>query len=252
MKLLVGCDPEIMIKDRFTGQFVSGHDLCPGSKEEPHKVRKGAVQVDGLALEINIDPASSEDEFVENVDTVLEELRGIVPKRYDFVFQPSVMFDKEYFNGLPEKVKELGCNPDWSAYLGAKNERPAGEATTMRTGAGHIHIGWFDKDNFVSEEDSAHIGMCSELVKFMDHFVGMECLNWDKDVTRRLLYGKAGAFRPKKYGVEYRTPSNAWLNSDEYKRRVYRKTLEACDAFINETYKITEESNQMVLKALGA
>ncbi len=38
---------------------------------------------------------------------------------------------------------------------------------------------------------------------------------YDKDTERRGMYGKAGAFRPKPYGVEYRTLSNAWLSNDE-------------------------------------
>ncbi len=56
-----GCDPEVflMVGDKY----VSAHGLFPGTKAEPFKVEKGAVQVDGLALEFNIDPAKTPEEF---------------------------------------------------------------------------------------------------------------------------------------------------------------------------------------------
>ena len=38
------------------------------------------------------------------------------------------------------------------------------------------------------------------------------------------MYGKAGCIRVKPYGVEYRTLSNAWLNSEELMAWVFRAT----------------------------
>jgi hypothetical protein len=55
---------------------------------------------------------------------------------------------------------------------------------------------------------------------------------WDKDATRRQLYGKAGAFRPKPYGMEYRVLSNRWLDSEPLMRWVYNTLQTAmADAF---------------------
>lgn len=48
-------------------------------------------------------------------------------------------------------------------------------------------------------------------------------MNW----ARRELYGKAGAFRPTSYGVEYRTLSNFWLRRKEYMQWVYAQTHRA-------------------------
>ncbi|OYV41139.1 MAG: hypothetical protein B7Z80_02685 [Rhodospirillales bacterium 20-64-7] len=66
----------------------------------------------------------------------------------------------------------------------------------------------------------------------MDYFLGIHSLLWDKDGTRRKLYGKAGAFRPKPYGMEYRVLSNRWLDSPDLTRWVYN-TVQAgmADAF---------------------
>jgi hypothetical protein len=81
----------------------------------------------------------------------------------------------------------------------------------MRTAGGHLHVG-FIADNSADVKDSEHVSDCITLIKQIDsYFRGFEIL-WDKDKQRRNMYGAAGAFRPKSYGVEYRTLSNAWLN----------------------------------------
>jgi hypothetical protein len=49
-------------------------------------------------------------------------------------------------------------------------------------------------------------------------------LFYDNDVERRELYGKAGAYRPKPYGCEYRVLSNRWLTSSTLIGWVFRNT----------------------------
>src|SRR5690606_5853835 len=88
-----------------------------------------------------------------------------------------------------------------------------------RTCGGHIHIG-YDSPDFIVSEDIVHA---------MDTVLGLESINLDKDDRRREMYGKAGCFRVKDYGVEYRTLSNFWLQSDELKKWAYNKTLEAIE-----------------------
>ena len=39
---------------------------------------------------------------------------------------------------------------------------------------------------------------------------------------RQNWYGQRGVFRPKHYGVEFRTPSNSWLSSEALTRLAYR------------------------------
>ena len=59
----------------------------------------------------------------------------------------------------------------------------------------------------------------------MDFFLGLPSLFYDDDVRRRSMYGKAGCYRPKSYGVEYRTLSYAWLMSKERMAWVHRATV---------------------------
>lgn len=219
LQILVGADPEVFM--RKDGVFVSAHGAVQGDKKNPLKVDKGAVQVDGMALEFNIDPAANEEEFVGNVTAVMQILQGMVPG-YELVADPVAHFGAAYIAAQPKEAIELGCDPDFNAWNdGAPNERPNG-AADFRTGAGHVHIGW-TKNADVG--DPSHIEACIMLAKQMDYYLGLGSLFYDDDQQRRELYGAAGAFRIKPYGVEYRVLSNAWLRSPELMRWVYKNTI---------------------------
>lgn len=205
ISLQFGADPEVFV--RKGGKFLSAHGMVQGTKEAPFKVDKGAVQVDGMALEFNIDPAKNADEFVENIDTVINILQGMVPD-YELVAEPTATFGKVYMSTQPPEALELGCEPDFNAYDGGKpNVKPDGDVD-FRTGAGHLHIGWTEGVD-ISHPD--HLEACMTVVKQLDYSIGILSTLFDGDEKRRQLYGDWGCFRPKPYGVEYRTLSNAWL-----------------------------------------
>lgn len=218
--VLIGCDPEIFVVNQ-EGRPRSAHGLIPGTKKEPFRVPKGAYQIDGMALEFNIDPAKTEEEFVDNIKTVMARLRQDVPKEFKFHIEPSVRFHHSIMKAAPEEAKELGCEPDLNAYTLQENPRPNAN-TLLRTASGHIHIG-LEENADVTNED--HLIKYATLVKHLDLFLGLRSLEWDKDQTRRTLYGKPGAMRLKPYGVEYRVLSNKWLDKEELVRFIYRQTL---------------------------
>lgn len=228
--LLIGSDPEVFVKKN--GALVSCHGLIPGDKKNPYPVNRGAVQVDGMAAEFNIDPADSEDNFVLNLNTVMDQLRQMLDG-YEIVADPVAMFGRELIDAQPQEAKELGCEPDFDAWAdGAVNPRPNVDAP-FRTGAGHVHLGW--------KNDDADMGEAVMFVKQLDFFLGIPSVIYDGDKMRRDLYGKAGAFRPKPYGCEYRVLSNAWLRSEKLMRDVYKKSQLAFDHmmkgnFLYETY----------------
>ena len=219
-EILVGCDPELFV--RKDGALVSGYGLIPGTKSAPHPVDKGAVQVDGMALEFNIDPARHSKEFITNIKTVLQQLHSMIPG-YDLAVQSVANFGEEYMKAQPEAALELGCDPDWNAYTGAINDRPDG-SQHFRTAAGHVHIGWTEGEDVNS---SQHMSRCMSVVKQLDVILGVPSILFDKEGgERRKMYGKAGAFRPKPYGVEYRPLSNKWIGSDSLMEFVFNKTVE--------------------------
>jgi hypothetical protein len=218
MDITIGADPELFVTQE--GKARSAWGLIPGTKDSPHVVKDGAVQVDGMALEFNIDPVQTADDFVAKINSVMGQMKEMVPG-YDFAILPSVRFNGNHFRAQPEEAKELGCTPDFNAYTLAENPRPDNK-TTMRTASGHIHIGFCQDADVNSDE---HMIRCATLVKQLDMYLGVPSLLYDNDTTRRSMYGKAGAFRPKPYGVEYRVLSNAWLLSEQRMRFVFNQTI---------------------------
>lgn len=214
IKIGVGVDPEFFAIDTEAMRLTSAHDLVPGTKEKPHPLKHGAVQVDGLAIEYNTEPAYNAKDFVKFNKEVIAQIRAMVPSKYEFLYKPAVFFDPYYFDKVPEHPKELGCSPDYCAYKRDINPRPVPPAgkETMRTGSGHIHVSW-TKDADV--DDPSHRFDCETVVQALDAFIYPYLKIFDKDTERATLYGKLGAFRYKSYGVEWRTPSNAWLNHPE-------------------------------------
>jgi len=221
LNILIGADPEVFM--RKDGVLVSAHGAVQGTKAAPFKVMQGAVQVDGMALEFNIDPASSSEEFVNNIQTVMAELARMVPG-YELVADPVAEFGLDYIKAQPKEAQEMGCEPDYNAWLGgAINPKPDGEKS-FRTGAGHVHIGW-TKDMDIT--DPSHKQACIMLTRQLDYYLGIGSMLYDGDIKRRTMYGAAGAFRVKPYGVEYRVLSNAWLKSPKLMSWVFDCTVKA-------------------------
>src|SRR5689334_6747018 len=100
MTIRIGADPEFFV--RQNNQFISGHTFKCGSKDFPMKTEHGYVQVDGLALEANVTPAETREQFIENVQGVISDLNDIVSKkRCVIVATPTAPFTKKYLAKLP-------------------------------------------------------------------------------------------------------------------------------------------------------
>lgn len=239
--IMIGCDPELFVRNTKTMRFVSAHDLIPGDKLDPYDVPFGAIQRDGTAAEFNIKPAAKRSDFlhhVQHVSNILSNAIKNVNGDYELVAQPTVHFEPEYFKELPTEALMLGCDPDYNAYTGEVNEKPNATGSTMRTGSGHIHIQFLPKGVFVKDRfEKSHMLRCCSLVKALDAVLYEQSLMWDTDKERHKLYGKPGAFRPKNFGVEYRVLSNAWLREPWVQMFIFdaaynttRRWLEGWDA----------------------
>lgn len=248
LPITIGCDPEFALFDKQTKSYVSAHDLIPGTKAQPHKVDGGAIQVDGVMVEFNIDPAKTADEFADNIEKVMTALRKYLPAdRYVFMFDPIVVYDRAYFEGLPDSVKELGCSPDFNAWKGGginQSPVPVPFLPTMRTCSGHIHIGWTDG---ADTTDPSHLWDCRTIIRLLDCALLHHLDDADPDRIRRMMYGKAGAFRPKPYGVEWRVPSNFWLHSRTSRMGMFLKVKEIMLKSVMIGSKLTENLQPMHL-----
>lgn len=224
MQLKIGADPELFLQ-RQSGEFVGAHEInFPGTKEKPFPVKSGALQIDGFALEFNIDAANTREEWLGNIKDVYHEITQRATG-FNVVASPCADFDPEYFRSCSDDVRRLGCDPDYNAYTGVKNSPPQGD-TPFRTASGHVHIGWTTgADPF----DPVHFEDCRAVIKQLDYALGINSLLFDPDNRRRSLYGKAGAFRPKPYGCEYRVLSNIWLTDEALIEWVYDTTTKAVE-----------------------
>ena len=218
-KVTVGCDPELFLVTP-TGKYISAIGRVGGSKYVPLPIGQGcAIQEDNVAVEFNITPAESAEAFVERCTFVLEELTNrMVPHGLLLSLTASKVFDPDQLRH--PKAKVFGCEPDFNAWTKQENDRPYSKNPHLRTTGGHIHIGG------VEELDKV------QLIRWCDVLLGCSSILEDTlegSKERRELYGKAGSFRPKPYGVEYRTLSPYWLANKESMSTVFNRTLDVVE-----------------------
>lgn len=208
----IGADPEFFVRRGF--HILPAHPVGCGSKEHPKETPHGHIQIDGLALECNVRPATTRDDFVRNVQGVrrdAEQELYMWDPTATLIAAPSIFFGQTRLSRLPPQFRELGCRPDMNAYTLQENP-PPDSSQAFRTGAGHLHIGWTEG----ADQHPAFVRQCAEVARELDYYLGLPSLLWDTDQRRRSLYGRAGAFRPKPYGMEYRVLSNKWVSTDTH------------------------------------
>ena len=239
-----GADPEIFISNN--GEFISAHTFSSGTKQHPEKVNHGAIQVDGMALEFNIDPASNQEEFVNNIKVVMATLKERIGD-CEFMQDCTVDFDMDFFKQIPAVNRALGCSTDSNAWTLENNPKPD-STKLMRTVGGHVHIGGFGMGPDYNWE---YFEKCANIARLMDKTVGVYSVLWDKDKERRKMYGKAGSFRAKPYGVEYRTLSNKWLFNEDLVKFVFDGAREAMEYYDNGNVEVKDFSREIIDNSYG-
>ena len=224
----LGADPEAFIF--LNDKPIPAVDIIPGTKQKPHKVDRGAVQVDGMAAEYNIDPVNTYEEWEKNHATVIKQLEGFLKPGMELRFIPSVKFEPELFDAAPDDAKELGCQPDFDAWTGGVNHPPEPKDPYVRCAGGHVHIGWCEEEDLGNLQ---HLLNCQDLGKQLDWFCGAWSVTQDADKIRRTLYGKMGAIRYKEYGLEYRVMSNFWAGTEDGRRNVWNRVNAAIHQMSN-------------------
>lgn len=219
--ITLGSDPEIFLTEKATGKPWGARDCSTGTKEKPEPLPLGALQVDGMALEFNITPASTLEEWIKNHDAVVSVLEERAEREGLQVCDANFLDFKDYIREAKatEEELEFGCDPDLNAGTGKENEMPDNDDgdITYRTTGGHIHVGFSDWAN--SSGDS--LETARSLVKVLDLVLGTYSVINDDGNERKKLYGKAGAFRLKPYGFEYRTLSNFWVFNEEHMKYMF-------------------------------
>lgn len=230
----IGCDPEFFLQKQH--QYVSAIGLIGGTKWEPRPLddQGHAVLEDNVAVEFNIPPAHNHVEFINSIQHVMNILKQRLPD-YTFSTESAVVFDDEQL--MHPAALEFGCEPDFNAWTMEQNPRPESPNKNLRSAGGHIHIGT-DLNKL-------------QVIRAMDLFVGVPATKLDKHgQMRRELYGKAGAFRAKDYGVEYRTLSNFWIFSEKTIEWVYQQTKKALD-FVQAGNTLSDKDGQLIQQCIN-
>lgn len=224
----IGCDPELMLVDR-DGNLKSAIPFIKGTKEQPIQFEDGSGMVshDNVMLEYGTKPAATEDEFVEVNRKVLHNIVAMLPKGIIMVVRASADFPAAELQD--EEARKFGCDPDFDPYEFEMNSiSPGAETLPFRTCGGHIHIG--------NKKVADDIDIICDVAKGFDAFLTIPMSLVSKDPTapkRRQLYGKAGAHRPKPYGVEYRAIDNYWVGSPQLCRLVYKLSRDGLSAILD-------------------
>lgn len=244
MKFLLGADPEMFLVDA-AGALVSSIGKVGGSKMNPRPlpIAPGfAVQEDNVALEFNIPPAADAVEFEANIRKTVSYLKAEVLAKYgfDFVNLSAASFPKEQLTHPDAQV--FGCDPDFNAWnKGRRNPRPRAKDRNLRSCGGHLHIGYqFQDDHEVQQ-----------FIKHCDLYLGVPSVLMDKGDLRKQLYGKAGAYRPKSYGCEYRSLSNFWVFDPTLTMWAHRNVNKALDVWNSATQDVVDHEQVAILDAIN-
>lgn len=221
----VGCDLEYAVSIGTGGYIPAGALPIEGTKGNPTPLKNGGVEIDCCAVEITPKPAYTEDEFASNILGLLKEVRDLYPTVL-LTPTPSVIFRESELKKYPH-ANTMGCSPDSCAWTLKENPKPV-SVNGLRSFGGHIHI--------------EYGGI--ETVKACDITLGMYSVIKDPDTLRRKLYGKAGAYREKPYGVEYRTVSNFWCASEVLIRKMFQ--------LVRMAQKIEPDINGLITKFGGS
>lgn len=184
--------------------------IIPGTKEKPWSGKNWtpgfALQEDNVMVEVNIPPCTSAHDFTEAVNAVKRYATRELSKRIDPVDLPFIDLARKVTHTFTEEQLDspqaqlIGCDPDFDAYTGGEiRHAPEDVLGLSRSCGGHIHIGGdFKCPDFVA-------ALFTELI-----YCSMTGPRGIDKGVRAKWYGQPGIFRPKPYGIEYRTPSNKW------------------------------------------
>ena len=184
-------------------------------------------------LEFNIPPSKNLKTFVKNITNGINFAESkIRPNFLDL--SASSYFNSE--NLEDKRAKEVGCEIEYNAYNFKPNNdiEEALRNTSIRTSGGHLHLSG-EKHDAIDDKTLYPI-----FVYMMDLFVAIPSILIEKDYSqrdRRKIFGKAGSYRIKPYGIEYRVLSSWWTSKPEYSALIYRMCEFVFEFMNNEMWK---------------
>lgn len=247
MKLItIGSDPELLLvadEGKTTEKIISAIGFgMGGTKKKPKDISQGFfMQEDNVLLEFNTPPVSNKKDFLWAIKEGQELVKRQLPLGYGVKVQTSHYFDEDQLRH--PKAKEFGCDPDLNAWIAAFNSPPNTD-TNLRTTGGHVYIGYD-----ISTEKEVKEATDIKIAKAMDIFAAVPSIFLDRDAMRRELYGKAGAYRHKPFGLEYRTLSSFWIANDKFIEWVYDAVIKSLEFVESGAVEALTETDQALIES---
>jgi hypothetical protein len=237
-----GCDPEVFVigKDGVIppAAFIADYGIKFADIKAPKKILiqdgdEWKIIEDGAATELNVKPSDDFDSLWNRIVKAVSSLeiwlkQTPMPKKEHakIVIIPSVPFDSEkYWHGRDESFRDcvrFGCDPDLDIYSGQYSKEINVEHIHSRFGGGHIHMQAPLDNSNLFEENYYYItrlmdfivGNTSTAIKRKDESID------EAEIERLKYYGRPGKIRLQTYskkvkGIEYRTPSNFWIDDKD-------------------------------------
>ncbi len=204
-QLTVGFDPEMFLHDGV--RYTPACGLIGGTKEKPIPFGKDweggfSYHEDNVCAEFSVPPATSPKQALDYLRDGINFMRNEVvkPKGLSIKYVGQAPFTREALS--VKGANDFGCVPDFDAYEGGMTPRKVDTDLfkNYRFAGGHIHLGGpFRVPPFV-------------IALLLDIYLVWCKYKYDRTlVYRNKWYGRPGIFRPKDYGLEYRSLSNRWL-----------------------------------------
>jgi hypothetical protein len=249
--LTVGADIEYFIQHKATMEVISAEDFVPGTKDMPYVFDETnkyfAVSLDNVLAEICIPPAKNAEEFYTNINKSRAFIDQLLPHQYCTAAMPAANLNKLWLN-TPQALT-FGCESDYNAYTGYRNQSPRSEDKTLRSAGLHVHLG-INSPSRVSGFGYEPSARYINIVKALDLHLAIPSILVEPPNDRRKLYGKAGSFRPKSYGLEYRTLSSYLASDKEKITWVYEATKNAIE-WLNSGNTVSNQLSELMVEAIN-
>ena len=209
-----GCDPEVFLVNKngdvIGCEWVVPDDGLRANKYGASSDRPPIVVRDGVQAELHIASTACRATFSNSLSRSIATLEYWARRDGASISLNQVVnVKKSELSKLSDGARIVGCAPSLSIY-GDPPPNVDGSAYPGRSAGGHIHLG------YNTPKGADKLEVAEDIVAMLDVFVGNTSVLLDRDkkaAERRELYGRAGEFRLKPYGLEYRTLSNFWLHS---------------------------------------
>lgn len=227
-RVVLGCDPEFFFSKK--GEVIGSEKVIPDGglvydANQPYGIgdikSKGRSKIvrDGVQAELNPAPKTCRDLLNSEIAHCFKRLAETISDKSLVDFSQVVEVSKEELKSLSPASRTFGCMPSYNVYDKKSAIKVDPSVYRFRSAGGHIHLGVPVGEN---KEEESRIKKALKNTKIMvpvlDILVGNTCVLIDRNPwakERRKNYGRAGEHRKPKYGLEYRTLSNFWLQSKQ-------------------------------------